>query len=182
MAGGAVLIILGVALLNGGEQRGSKKMMKMGPMAFLLGWALVIYAMSIDSPTSYAATSIDVRGALALAGGMSIVAGVMLQKMAPPSLLKYKVAAGPLFIGGWLVMGLSASMKRGMKLSDVVSGSMWSQYINGCSAKIAGMSVAAILASMVAIMPNERAAAVTDGVGMPLFTAGWMGMAYAASM
>lgn len=175
---GAALVILGVALKNGRAQRGTNvSLISPGTLAFVVGWLIVAYGMSLSGSDYKFATSN--KSYLSAAAAASIMGAVFLMKAAKKGVVSKQVAAiaQVLFVGGWLLMGYTSSLKmHNVGLMPKIANIDKQKAIYGVSA------VALVLLSMMVVLPNERAAKVTDTVGMPMFAAGWAGIVLANSL
>jgi hypothetical protein len=123
-----------------------------GPLAFVGGWALLAYSLSMDSQQKFAYTQPwDLRF---FACAAAIVASVMMtlkneKENKPAGMYKY------LFIVGWLALGyFMPDQKVGIAAALLV------------------------LASMSVVLPWQRTNNVVDGFGMPMFTLAWVMITY----
>jgi len=165
---GAALVILGVHLKNGTEQAGLKtEPYGMGALSFLAGWVTVAYGLGFSQ--------------LAVAGSVSVVLAVMSKKAAkddPGSFLcKLSAYSGPLFIGGWVLVALSAT-----KISKFDQLLNYTPTLGAPRMQLAFAAFAGVMASMLYFLPIERKMKITDTIGMPIFTAAWFALAMAKAM
>ena len=155
----AWIVILGVILKNGIEQAGWGKMpaMASGLPVFVIGWILVAVALSKGKkglPGHQAGIWLSSLAILATA----IASGVIMSQGERPHL------ALPIIFGlAWLALGWLAG--------NTILGS------------VAGLlGGAAVIFSMVFLLPLQRDYCVVDGPGMPLFVLGWTLVVFAHSI
>ncbi len=160
---GALLVIFGVVVKNSLEQLDMKDNMAgnmIGMLAFILGWAIVSYAISIDSKGNFSFNRKTIIVFLCAAG---IVFSVMQMKQymtkgqTPPMIFPL------IFAGSWLLLGY-------------MTGNTTTTRILGLLASIT------VLLSMMLVLPWQRKNGVIDGPGMPLFVTGWVLLAFANSL
>lgn len=154
----ATLILSGVVFKNSYEQLGEPEHFlstTAGPAAFVGGWALLAYALSMNAQQKFEYKQpYDLRF---FACAIAIVGTVFWIKMKKkekqdPGMIKY------LFVIGWLALGYFMP-DRNLGL----------------------FAAALVIASMVMVLPWQRKHAVVDGFGMPMFTAAWGIIIYIAS-
>ncbi len=156
---GAVGVILGVIMKNSTEQMkipdhpvGSQ----LGPLLFALGWGITAYAISMDN--NFGVNWMSQKTMMAFAAS----AGVFMAVMRMKKLMKEGKEPGMLlpgiFVGGWLLLANAIGNRYS-----------WA----GASMVLLGMMVA---------LPWQRKACIVDGVGMPLFTAGWAAVVFGNSL
>ncbi len=171
---GGALVILGVHLKNGSEQAGIQaSAYGMGALSFLAGWVTVAFGLGLSD--------------LAIAGSVSVVIAVMSKKAAkddPGSFLcKLSPFSGPLFIGGWVLVALSAV--KDLKLGDLLTFRTSRAALTAggtVRGQLAFAAFAGVMASMLYFLPIERRMKITDTIGMPIFTASWFALAMAHAM
>lgn len=173
MMAGAAMVILGVALKNGGEQAGRDDSV-LGPILFIAGWLAVAYGMSMTG-TSHKLYR-NKKGNAALLAAAMIVGAVFAMKAIKKGTMsdKWQPLAPVLFVGGWLLMGYLGSLNNNSSLS-------WSN-VNRDKAMWAVPGVALVLSSMMGVLPYERKERITDTMGMPMFSWGWMFVIIANAM
>ena len=175
---GAALVIAGVALKNGyATQAGEKKAKNLGSLSFVLGWVVVAYATASDENLNLGEGLKTTRGVLSLVSSVVILGSVMTMmeeykdkgKPAPKWL-------GMLFVVGWIGLGVSVGLRYlPGKGAFAGYGKRPSSYL-GLTASFL------VLLAMTVVLPRERKKKITDGFGMPLFTAGWAFLALANSL
>lgn len=161
---GAALVITGVVLKNGyAMQAGDTRAKVPGTIAFIGGWLLVATILGMGNTKNLRNGLRTRRGQWGFWSSIAILITVTIMinafrdrgKKVPPIL-------GIAFVLGWLSLGYAVGIGK-TKLS-----------------KSLGLIAAVlVIISMTMVLPQERMKKITDGFGMPLFTAGWMSLALA---
>lgn len=165
---GGALVILGVALKNGyTKQAGNKNAKLPGTLAFILGWVIVAYSLYSRGTISLLGKSVVTpRAILGSIGSVMVFASVMIMiSMYRDKGKKPPAIFGILFALGWVIIGGSLSLK-GMKVD-----------FRSKRAVLGILATVFVLLAMLSVLPKERELKITDGMGMPLFTAGWVSLA-----
>jgi hypothetical protein len=170
---GAALILSGVVLKNGYANQSiaklkldasSKEFENLGITSFVIGWIIVLYGLSVKNfldPTDFL-NNIP-KASISIISAILIMVGVFSAMEAKKKNKKVPQWTGTLFIIGWIGLGLSSGIgfDGGFRNFD------WMKSLCGLGG--AGL----IILSMIKVLPEERKNKITDGFGMPLFTAGW---------
>jgi hypothetical protein len=167
-AGGAVLVILGVSFKNAPGQRISgsgRGLGPLGPILFTAGWVAVAYAAGTDCGSS-PKSLISVKGGLTVGTIALIVTSVMSIMQSRSKNTKAPMVASIGFMMGWVALAVLVGFNHKFK-------SVPASQIAG------GIGAASVLTAMALVLPRERTSKVTDGIGMPMFTAGWAAIAFA---
>lgn len=156
---GASLVIAGVVIKNSMEQL-KKPPSMIGPILFLLGWAIFGNAVARNVVNSSAGAPENLLPYVA-AGLIAI--SVLIMKAKVDDLILIPVSMRVLqfgFVAGWLLLAFSIGRRR----------------------NVAFVSAIMVFAAMMFFLPKQRTLMVIDGPGMPLFTAAWAGMIYANAL
>lgn len=173
---GAALIIGGVALKNGyGSQNinhlkainkglGKTQYEAIGSFLFVFGWIIVLLSLNFSSfgDIKNLGSKFGLKNILSILAVLLVFIAVFTNMGYKKQNKKSPHWVGIAFIIGWILLGLS--MGVGVKGQP-----------NNIKKIICGLiSAALVIASMVYILPRERMMKITDGLGMPLFTLGWV--------
>lgn len=155
---GATMIIAGVVMKNSMEQL-KKGDSTAGMVLFVLGWAIFANTISRNAVNSRFPPGSMQSMLPYVASGLVVMSVMMMKKaMKNANATKKKLyMAG--FVAGWLLVAFSMGQNKGMAFG----------------------SVGLVFASMMYFLPKQRALAVVDGPGMPLFVIAWVGLIIANS-
>ena len=151
-----ILVQTGVALKNAGDQLKLPGKMStiLGTILFVLGWLGV--AVSIG----FSDGQLSMKTLLAILSSFGIVAAVMITKA-----LNIPKVGGPIFIGSWLLLGITIGMGR------IMSG------------KIMGIFASLlVIGSMTVLLPMQRKKKVVDLPGYSMFSSAWFLIAIANAL
>jgi hypothetical protein len=145
----ALLVISGVVTKNTFEQLGNSNHpvgKPLGMILFTLGWIYTAYALSYGKSKKY----LYVGPCLGILGAVMLMKKYMADKKPVPKVFPI------VFAISWVVLGFLTSnhLSGAMKYSGLVAS-------------------AAVLMSMMWVLPWQRTKKIVDGPGMPLFTAAW---------
>lgn len=144
---GAGAILLSMNFSNGSLQKDRHEdLHAISKYVFILGWAIIIYGLNFNF--------------WATIGAILILSASFIFTL-----------SRPLFIIGWLLIGLGVS---GATLQNI--------NVNSLKFVIAFAAVIGMLISVLVVLPFERIDKVTDTIGMPLMTASWVALASAAAL
>ena len=204
---GALLVIIGVVLENGyGKQAkaygaflanlpegvgaahdaaeaaglGDPPFTSLASWLFLLGWLTVAYGMGMRGDKLR--VSVNRKGLLALLGALSVVTAVMLKayneqgEFDDDTKAAVEVLIPVFFIGGWLLVAYLSSLKSHLRLGTRAIGK------NKVWFALAGVSLVFGAMLPMGMLPLERDLKITDSIGMPMFTLGWVCVALANAL
>ena len=153
---GGILVQIGVSLKNGGSQMKLKGKFHtiIGTIAFILGWLILAISIGLSDG------KLSLKTLLAFVSVFGIVSSVMLIKV-----LKMEKIGGPLFMGSWILFGLSVGMGRNM------------------SGKIMGIiSSVLVILSMTQLLPYQRENKIVDLPGYNMFSSAFFLIAMANAL
>jgi len=156
---GALLIISGVIYKNSMQQM-NKPDKNIGMVLFVAGWILFANAVARND-INLAFPSGSLQRLLPYASAALVVGAVMMMKKAKndngdKKKMKMYMAG---FVIGWLLFAYSIGQNRPMAFGSALL----------------------VFASMMYFLPKQRANAIVDGPGLPLFVIAWVGLIIANS-
>jgi membrane-associated HD superfamily phosphohydrolase len=155
---GATLIIIGVVLKNTFEQLGfpNHSIAKpLGMLAFVGGWALIAYSVSIDTNGNFKMnnkTLMIIGSCITIVLAVMMMKSYMVSKQSPPMIFPI------IFASAWLLLGYLTGKTKGIIASIMV------------------------LVSMMISLPWQRKNNIVDGPGLPLFVGAWALIAFINSV